>query len=164
MLRRTTPRAMVPFHPVVVGGRPSERGMLYRDSQQNSYTRVQAVAEQQRTEEEARMHSFLRLPELYLYQYFIGFFAFVTVVRWLYMFPLERNTHKQGARHTMGAMNYDEVWKRNTEMAQIFAYHRDLIDTTRREFGPRPAIFDPPTRDGVVWHDEYGKVERKESH
>ena len=40
---------------VTVRGRPAERGMLYRDSQQNAYNRIQAVSEPQRTEEEARM-------------------------------------------------------------------------------------------------------------
>lgn len=161
-MKRTPLRWMVPFHPFVPGGRPAERGMLYRDSQMNAYTRIQAVAPQQRTEEEWRMHSFIALPEYYMYSYMMFFFGLIAVIRWLSMFVMERNLHKN--RHLMGGFNYEEVWQRNDEMAQIFEYHRELIDKTREEFGPRPAIFDAPSVSHVNWHDEYGKAERTQKH
>jgi hypothetical protein len=161
MLRRSTLRRMVPFHPFVTGGRPAERGMLYRDSQQNAYTRVQSVAPQQRTEEEWRMHSFIALPEFYMYQYWIVFLSLIVVCRWLYMLTLERSTHKN--RHLMGGFNYEEVWKRNTEMAQIFEFHREMIDSTLKEFGPRPEIFDPPTKGSINWNNELGKSDSSQA-
>ena len=157
MLRRSKVRFMVPFHPFVPGGRPAERGMLYRDSQMNAYTRVQTVAPQQRTEEEWRLHSFVFLPEYYMYSYGLFLCGLIMVVRWLSMMTMERNTHKQTPRHLMGGFNYDEVWQRNQEMAQIFEFHREMIDNTRAEFGPRPEIFSPPTKGSVNWVDQFSK-------
>lgn len=158
MLRRSNVNRIVPFHPFVVGGRPAERGFLYRDSQQNAYSRLQAVKDCQRTEEEARMKNWLHLPEVWTILYITGIGCSLVFIKWGSGMTLEWNAHKN--RHVTGGMNWQEVWQRNQQMAEVFEYHREMIDATRKEFGPRPAIFDPPTKGNVDWNDTYGKPER----
>lgn len=159
MLRRTQTKRIVPFHPFVVGGRPCERGYLYRDSQMNAYSRIQAVKDVQRTEEEARMKQLIHLPDVYIMFYLIGATCLVVFTKWGWGMTLEWNAHKN--RHIQGGMNWQEVYQRNQQMSHVFQYHREMIDATRAEFGPRPAIFDPPTKGNANWHDEHGKAERE---
>ena len=154
MLRRSAARFVVPFHNFVVGGRPAERGLLYRDSHQNAYSRVQLISTLQRTEEEQRIYQFLRFPDQYLYFYTVIFVGLVGLMMWMPKHPLEYNAHRN--KHVMGGFNHHEVWQRNQQMAEIFAYHQEMIEATRKEIGKRPAIFDPPkagSAGAIPWHD-----------
>ena len=138
MLRRSAIRATVPAHPLIPGS-PAVRGLLYRPSHINMYSRLAMIEQTQRTEEENRIYFAIQHPEPLIMFYIYGFCLFGTAFFWLF--------DVEAARH------YTAQKQRNWEMAQIFEQHRDLIAETRRKYVPeRPEVFDPP-EGHVAWHD-----------
>lgn len=152
MLRCTPIRRVLPAHPFSLG-RPAERGFLYRPSMLNQYNRLSIVDQIQHTAEERRLLYFVRFPDITSLVYFHLIFGFLITVAWITTKPMQHNANKE--RTLMGAMNQHELWKRNREMAQIFEYHRQLIEQTREQYIPvRPSVFDPPTEGSANWTSE----------
>ena len=147
-MQRTTPKHMVPLH-AFVPGRPSVRGFLYRQNHMNAFTRINAISWPQRTEEEYRLHNVLKLPEHYTYYYVFGAMVFFACYRLHTGHSTSRGTNRDFT--IKGGVNQLELRKRNKEMAQIFELHREMVDTTRKQIGERPAVFDPPDTAAPWW-------------
>jgi hypothetical protein len=151
MMRRTVNRLMVTPHPVIPG-RPSVRGLLYRPSHMNMYSRLAMISREQRTEEEGRLFSYIVHPEIYaltwLCSMIIMYCAYAT-----YFDATLGVRFDSKRRFAFEGMDENEVFQRNWEMNYIMQQHRELIAETRKKYVPvRPAVYDPPEV-SVNWYD-----------
>jgi hypothetical protein len=151
MLKRTQQRLIVSWHPIIPG-KPAVRGLLYRPSHMNMYSRLGMIAAEQRTEEEARLIRYITHPEVSLGLPIVGLFVLYHVYTYLYDVETAMRFDKF-KRTNFEGMDYEEVYQRNQEMDRIFQQHRELVAETRAKYCPeRPAVFDPPAGH-VAWHD-----------
>ena len=150
-MKRTTTLAMVSFHPIIPGG-PTQRGLLYRPSHMNMYSRLQMIDWSQRTEEEARMYKWQVHPEQSTLLV-IGGLVLVSQTYYCLFGNDEPKKLDRTRRYHFDGMDEEEVWMRNWEMEKVFKQHKELIKETREKYAPnRPEVFDPP-RGHAAWHD-----------
>ena len=151
MLRKTSTRQMVSFHPIIPG-KPQVRGLLYRPSHMNMYSRLNMIGFAQRTEQEQRLWKWNLNAEAHAGFAVSGFILFM--LTYYNLTSIDNSRKFDRRRKNMGGMSEEEVWQRNYEMDKIFQQHRELIDETRRKYAPeRPAIFDPPAGHSS-WYDD----------
>jgi hypothetical protein len=148
MLRRTQRRLIVPMqHAFVPGGRPSERGMMYRNSNINRHCQIGPIQNAQRTWKESKIFAVLMLPD----QIFAGTcLLFATSAAMLVLFhtqPFSFNRHKN--KWLVGGLNQHEMFQRNEEMAIVLEKHRQELENTRKIIGGTPDIFKPAG--AVTW-------------
>jgi hypothetical protein len=150
MLRKTPVTRMVSFHPIIPG-KPQVRGLLYRPSHMNMYSRLNMIGFSQQTEQERRIWKWNMQPEAHALFGIFGFFLFSLTYYNLTSIDNARKLDRK--RKNFGGMSDEEVWQRNYEMEKIFKQHRELIDETRAKYAPiRPEIFDPP-EGHTAWYD-----------
>ncbi|KAG5489492.1 hypothetical protein GH5_00365 [Leishmania sp. Ghana 2012 LV757] len=142
MLRRSAGRYIKPFlHALSPGARPSEKGMMYRNSYMNAHAQVASIPSTHRTQRERTTFLLLLMPD----QVFISVMVIVTgCVAAAVLFrqqPFTTNMNKD--RWLSGGMNPHEQYERNATMSQIFEMHKEAIDNTRAEL-TRPEVFSAP--------------------
>jgi hypothetical protein len=151
MMRRSSVQLFVSWHPIIPG-KPAVRGLLYRPSHMNMYSRLGMLAAEQRTEEEGRITKYISSPEVFCTAPLAG----LLLAYWVYifMFDTEMSMRMDKLKRTnFEGMDNEEVFARNWEMAQIFQQHRELVAETRKKYCPeRPEVFDPPAGH-VAWYD-----------
>nr|CCC95586.1 unnamed protein product [Trypanosoma congolense IL3000] len=143
MLKRTLPRSMKPYlHAFSPGSRPSEKGMLYRNSNMNAHARVASIQQAQRTHREGKIFLLLLVPDqIFLSVALVGV-SIAAVFLYFRQQPFSFNTHKQ--RWILGAINEHEFYQRNREMSAVLEAHQEAIEGTREVIGGCPEVFRPP--------------------
>lgn len=133
---------MVPqHHGFVPGGRPSERGMLYRHTNINMYCRLGPIQHAQRTPLEGKIFLCLVFPDQILNSFMLLIVG--SGVMWL-MFRQQRFSWQTNKNHWMqGGMTQHELFQRNSDLTTIFEKHREELENTRKAIGGRPEIFQP---------------------
>ncbi|CCW65654.1 unnamed protein product [Phytomonas sp. EM1] len=142
MLRRTIPARIKPYlHAFSPGVRPSEKGALYRNNNQNSHARVSCMTTAQRSPSESRTFILLALPDQM-------YFSLILMIGCLFTFFLllrhqcfTTNTHKQS--WMLNAMNEHEMYARNDEMGKIFEMHSEMAENSRSK-ALRPPVYTAP--------------------
>ncbi len=132
-------------------GRPSVRGFLYQPSYWLQYKRLKSLHPYQRTETEMKTYFAVSHPDTMLMFYTVCPMYFFWCCYFFTGHPMGMIANKD--RTQLGAMNQSERWKRNSDLAQLFDYHKDLVAEMRAKAGPRPKIFAPPTDDIAPWKD-----------
>ncbi|CCW69289.1 unnamed protein product [Phytomonas sp. Hart1] len=143
MLRRTVAARIKPYlHAFSPGVRPSEKGALYRNNNQNSHARVSALTSSQRTASENRTFVLLGLPD----QMYFGMVLMITCIIVMYLSISQRCFSANGSKQNwmMNQMNEHEFYARNDEMGQIFNIHSEMIENSRRA-ALRPPVFTVPS-------------------
>lgn len=142
MLRRTQARLIVPMnHPFVVGGRPSERGMLYRNNNINRHCQIGPIQNAQRTLKESKMYMVLMLPDqIFFASTLLVATSAATFILW-YTQPFSFNRHKN--KWLMGGLNQHEMFQRNEDMSIVLEKHREEIRNTRQLAAAAAPQFSP---------------------
>lgn len=142
MLRRTQQRLIIPFqHGFVPGGRPSERGMLYRNNNINAHCRVSSIQNAQKTHKEGKIFLMLMVPDQIFFS--VSLFG-AALAGWLVLWrsqPFSFNTHKH--KWIQGGLTEHEMYQRNREMDVILTKHREETAEARSKFST-PAVLQPP--------------------
>ncbi|KAG5464176.1 hypothetical protein LSCM1_00356 [Leishmania martiniquensis] len=143
MLRRSVGQHMKPFlHAFSPGVRPSEKGMLYRNSYMNAHAQVASIPNTHRTFRERTIFTMLLVPEQVLITFMVVVTGCVAAAVLFRQQPFSTNMNKD--RWLSGGMNPHEQYERNATMSQIFEMHKEAIDNTRAEL-TRPEVFSAPT-------------------
>jgi len=134
---------IVPMHhPFVPGGRPSERGMLYRNSSINMHARIAPIQNAQRTWKEGKIFALLMLPDQMFMAWTTLIAGSLACIVYFKTQPFSFNRHKH--KWLQGGLNQHEMFQRNHEMSEIMEKHRSEVEATRKAIGGRPAVFNPP--------------------
>ncbi|EPY30002.1 hypothetical protein STCU_04285 [Strigomonas culicis] len=143
MFRQTTRRYIKPFlHALSPGARASEKGFLYRNSNQNAHARIASIQNCQRTYTENRAFGLLLLPDQMIGSALVCVLAIITlIVNAPNMLFGSGSTYDNRLSLTLSS---HERFRRNEEMRLIFEDHKVRLDNGKEVAGPRPEVFSAP--------------------
>ncbi len=150
-MRRSLPRLIVPqVHPMVPKG-PSERGFLYKGTNQNKWHQITAKNTIQRTPEDWQHFMRLLMPE----NWFMGVFFFATLVVGVFGCAVHCSSYiENGTLSSFSGVTgtNSDLFQRNYEMTELLRRHKTVYNQIRAEIGDAPDVLRAPN-DTIHWKE-----------